>query len=211
MPDLKALPGRKDIWFRPGSALSFQFDFTGSLSLAGKTVTASITHAATEPASVYVLNDTVTVSFTDTQTAALGEYRGIWELVIDGLAVIAGQSHGTFDANYEPTAGTMVVQVDNHTTALVSVVGVPGPAGPPGIQGVKGDKGDQGDPGSHYVHVQDVASATWVIDHNLGRYPSGITCITSAHEEIVGAYDFPSISRVIVYFANANGGECHLI
>lgn len=40
-------------------------------------------------------------------------------------------------------------------------------AGPQGIQGPQGLPGAAG--GSVYLHTQDVASATWVINHNVGR------------------------------------------
>lgn len=40
-------------------------------------------------------------------------------------------------------------------------------AGPQGIQGPQGLPGAAG--GSVYVHTQDVASSTWVINHNVGR------------------------------------------
>jgi hypothetical protein len=40
----------------------------------------------------------------------------------------------------------------------------PGPQGPRGIQGLPGAAG-----GSAFIHEQTIASASWVINHNIGR------------------------------------------
>jgi hypothetical protein len=59
---------------------------------------------------------------------------------------------------------------------VVPTPGPPGPQGPAGstvdvglVQGLIDTSIDVYDSASHYVHTQSSPSASWVIDHNLGR------------------------------------------
>lgn len=61
----------------------------------------------------------------------------------------------------------------------------------------------------NYVHRQNVSSATWVIDHNLNKYPS-IRVEDSAHNDVVGDYDYDSANRVTLRFAGAFSGTAYL-
>jgi len=54
------------------------------------------------------------------------------------------------------------VVVEKPTTVLELTA--PGPQGPAGPQGLPGAAG-----GTVFIHNQTVASATWVINHNVGR------------------------------------------
>jgi len=60
-------------------------------------------------------------------------------------------------------------------TGPAGPAGGPGGPGPRGAAGVPGPKGDRGLPGigalSQYEHAQTAASATWIVNHNLGRCP----------------------------------------
>ena len=73
--------------------------------------------------------------------------------------------------------------------------------GPAGKDGIGGD--------SHYPHTQTTAEAFWVIDHNLGKYPS-VICFDSANDEIEGVINYPSLNRVTVTFSAATGGYAYL-
>ena len=44
---------------------------------------------------------------------------------------------------------------------------------------------------TNYVHVQDVASDTWVINHNLGKLPSSVLVMDSA-----GSIFYPNITNI---------------
>lgn len=76
-----------------------------------------------------------------------------------------------------------------------------GPAGRDGRDGTGGD--------SHYPHNQAVPDTVWVIDHNLGKYPS-VICFDSANDEIEGMISYPTLNRVTVTFSAATGGYAYL-
>lgn len=62
---------------------------------------------------------------------------------------------------------------------------------------------------SHYPHNQAVPDTVWVIDHNLGKYPS-VICFDSANDEIEGMISYPTLNRVTVTFSAATGGYAYL-
>ena len=74
-------------------------------------------------------------------------------------------------------------------------------------QGPAGKAGTSGD--SHYPHTQTIAETVWVIDHNLGKYPS-VICFDSANDEIEGVINYPSLNSVTVTFSAATGGYAYL-
>lgn len=80
-----------------------------------------------------------------------------------------------------------------------------------GRQGPAGGGGQQGGTGgdSHYPHNQAVPDTVWVIDHNLGKYPS-VICFDSANDEIEGMISYPTLNRVTVTFSAATGGYAYL-
>jgi len=64
-------------------------------------------------------------------------------------------------------------------------------------------------PDLSYVHDQAIASATWTINHNLGKYPS-VTIVTSAGDEVEGDIDYTSINTVQLTFSGAFAGKAYL-
>jgi hypothetical protein len=85
-----------------------------------------------------------------------------------------------------------------------------GSVGPTGPQGPKGDPGPMGPPGdTHYTHTQAVASDTWVIDHNLGKYPS-VSVVDSANDEVEGSVNHVDPMRVILVFSAPFSGKAFL-
>jgi hypothetical protein len=60
-----------------------------------------------------------------------------------------------------------------------------------------------------YRHVQSAASATWVITHNLNKYPS-VTIVDSAGDMVFGAVSIDSINQVTVSFSAAFSGEAYI-
>lgn len=107
----------------------------------------------------------------------------------------------------------------------VGPMGPQGPVGPQGPMGPQGPQGPQGDPGpmgpqgpvgpmgppgdTHYTHVQAVASDTWVIDHNLGKYPS-VSVVDSANDEVEGSVNHVNPMRVILVFSAPFSGKAFL-
>ena len=82
-----------------------------------------------------------------------------------------------------------------------------------GIQGPPGPKGDKGDPGasgdSHYSHNQAVSSDTWVITHNLNKFPS-VICFDSSYDEIEGSISYQGQNQLTVTFSSPTGGYAYL-
>jgi hypothetical protein len=60
----------------------------------------------------------------------------------------------------------------------------------------------------NYVHVQDTASASWVITHNLGKYPS-VTIVDSAGDEVEASVEHNSINSLTITFAAENSGKAY--
>jgi hypothetical protein len=60
-----------------------------------------------------------------------------------------------------------------------------------------------------YVHTQSVASEDWVINHNMGKFPS-VVCFDSANDEIEGQLSYVSLSQVTIHFSSATGGVAYL-
>lgn len=75
------------------------------------------------------------------------------------------------------------------------------------IGGLKGDKGDPGVSGDlNYVHSQPIPSATWVVVHGLGKFPS-VTVVDSGKNVVVGDIKFDSINQCTLTFAGAFSGS----
>lgn len=70
--------------------------------------------------------------------------------------------------------------------------------------------GNGGGNAGDYTHIQNVASKTWLIVHNLGFYPAGIKTIQSTGEEIIGSVEYPDINTVKVEFTALTAGVAHL-
>lgn len=60
-----------------------------------------------------------------------------------------------------------------------------------------------------YNQAFPVAAATWVIQHNLGRFPS-ITTVDSAGSEITGAVTYDNENKITVVFNSATSGNAYL-
>jgi hypothetical protein len=60
-----------------------------------------------------------------------------------------------------------------------------------------------------HMHVQDVAAATWTINHNLNRYPQ-VTIVDSAGSEVIGDITYTSLNTVTATFGGAFGGRAYL-
>lgn len=60
-----------------------------------------------------------------------------------------------------------------------------------------------------YTHTQTVASATWTITHNLGKFPS-VTVIDSADSVVIGDVVFTSVNELVVSFSGIFSGKAYL-
>jgi hypothetical protein len=62
---------------------------------------------------------------------------------------------------------------------------------------------------TNYVHDQQVASATWVINHNLGKFAS-IHIVDTAGDEIIGEVRYNSINQMTVTFTSLVSGKAYI-
>lgn len=117
-------------------------------------------------------------------------------------------------ANPNSTLPVQTVSAPGHTVP-VSVGQTPAV-----IQGPKGDKGEQGNKGDAgtlvvgsgdltHDHFQATASASWVINHGLQKYPS-VVVIDSALDECEGAISYDSINQITINFSAAFSGHAYL-
>lgn len=60
-----------------------------------------------------------------------------------------------------------------------------------------------------YVHEQAIASATWEINHNLGRYPS-VTVVDSAGDKVETLTHYVDENNVRLEFTAEFGGKAYL-
>ncbi len=90
---------------------------------------------------------------------------------------------------------------------LVQTVEVtaPGPQGPPGPTGLPGAAG-----GTVYVHEQSLASATWVINHNVGRKVS-ITLFDDDGNVIQSDIEHGSINQATVTWSSPTTGSALVV
>lgn len=62
---------------------------------------------------------------------------------------------------------------------------------------------------SRYVHEQSVASAEWVINHNLNTYPV-VVIVDSAGTVVIGDVDYDDANTCTITFSSAFGGKAYL-
>lgn len=95
----------------------------------------------------------------------------------------------------------LVIEQDATPEIVEVYQGIPGPQGPPGTPGTG--------TGSSYTHDQAVASATWVIAHNMARYPS-VTVVDSSGATVFGNVTYTDANTVTINFAAAFAGSAYL-
>ena len=61
----------------------------------------------------------------------------------------------------------------------------------------------------HYNHYQMVASATWVITHNLNKYPA-VRTFNGYQEEVIGEIVYNSLNQVTIIFNSPFSGRAFL-
>jgi hypothetical protein len=61
----------------------------------------------------------------------------------------------------------------------------------------------------NFVYTQTVASASWNIVHNLGKYPS-VSIVDSSGNLVVGDVNYISLNELIVTFSAAFSGQAYL-
>jgi len=59
-----------------------------------------------------------------------------------------------------------------------------------------------------YVHVQGLPSSSWVVTHNMNKYPS-VTVIDSASNEVEGEVTYNSLNSVTITFSGSFSGTAY--
>lgn len=62
---------------------------------------------------------------------------------------------------------------------------------------------------ANFVFVQNVASATWVIQHNLGKYPA-VTVIDSSGHQVLGDVNHTNTNALTIFFSAPFAGSASL-
>lgn len=82
------------------------------------------------------------------------------------------------------------------------------------ISGPRGPKGDTGDLNvsgtAAFTWIQNDAQTTWLIPHNLGRYPS-VTVMDNAKRVIYGDVSYVDINLVQIDFAYPMSGTAYIV
>ena len=60
-----------------------------------------------------------------------------------------------------------------------------------------------------FTHLQSSASTSWVITHNLNRFPS-VTVVTSVGVVVIGNITYNSANQLTISIADANSGKAYL-
>jgi hypothetical protein len=61
----------------------------------------------------------------------------------------------------------------------------------------------------NYVHNQQVASASWVVNHNMNKYPS-INIVDTANDIIMGEVRYNSLNQLTITFTADISGKAYL-
>lgn len=93
---------------------------------------------------------------------------------------------------------------------LTGEQGEPGPQGEQGPQGPQGETGPPGPSGGEtYIHTQGMSSDTWLINHNLSRWPS-VEVVDSAGSLVIGSVRYIDINTIEVSFLYPFSGRAFL-
>ena len=79
-----------------------------------------------------------------------------------------------------------------------------------GAQGPQGATGATGSSNAFYVHNQNTPSASWVINHNLGAYPTAVV-MDSAHTQVEGDFSYTNSNQLVITFSSAFSGIAYVI
>lgn len=60
-----------------------------------------------------------------------------------------------------------------------------------------------------YEHIQAIAADTWVVNHNLNKFPS-VTIVDSANDEVEGNVNHVSKTQLTITFSAAFSGKAFL-
>lgn len=60
-----------------------------------------------------------------------------------------------------------------------------------------------------FVYTQDVPAATWVVVHNMNKYPS-VSVVDSSGQQVYGEVRYQDLNTVVLVFSAPFGGSANL-
>lgn len=96
------------------------------------------------------------------------------------------------------------INVSVKQPSLQNTVVIPRPTTTLSIKGVTGGGGD-----AHFVYEQNMPSATWVINHNLGKKPAAVV-VDSTENVVVGDILYNSLNTLTITFVDPFSGKAYL-
>lgn len=64
---------------------------------------------------------------------------------------------------------------------------------------------------TYYLHTQDVAAATWTVNHNLGKMNCSVTIKDSSHRKVEGQIDYVTENQLTIAFTAAFSGTAYIV
>lgn len=61
----------------------------------------------------------------------------------------------------------------------------------------------------HFIYTQSVASATWTVNHNMGKRPS-VSIVDSSGDEVIAEVNHVSTNQLVITFSTAFSGVAYL-
>ena len=145
-------------------------------------------------------------------------YTGTVKLdqILERLSTLVNiYSYGTLTPLYSSAyLNTSVVVVDvylRRDTPLVTDQGIIGPADFSGntinlslnYAYIKSQTRD------YYVHDQQVASTTWTVNHNLGKFAS-INIVDTVGDEVIGEVTYSTTNQIVINFSAPISGKAYI-
>lgn len=124
-------------------------------------------------------------------------------LVIEGGPQLSVSVNGQALTLVNQPVGLSVQEMSSPTLELTS----PGPQGPEGPQGPQGAPGAPG--GAAYEFFQGVPSATWVINHNLGRKVN-VALFDAAGAVVISDIEHGSLNQATVTWSSPVTGSAYI-
>ena len=122
------------------------------------------------------------------------------------------------DYTYSPNlTGPQGIQGEQGVMGSTGPAGPIGPAGPPGTTTWSGitdkppllENFDQNT--LSYLHIQNASSASWVVNHNLGKKEISATIYDSTDRQVFGEVQLIDANNVILNFIGAFSGKAYIV
>ena len=130
------------------------------------------------------------------------------ESMVSGEVLIQKANNSNFFAYYKLVSFDQDVSDPKFYNAVLSFVSGNGPVEEDDDYFVSllqfEDEGDK-----NYVHSQNVASNTWVIQHNLNKLPS-VTSVNINNTQMYGEVVFTDVNNLTINFSSASSGKAYI-